>query len=54
MGRKLYVGNLNFNTTAESLRAAFEQDGRKVADVAIITDRETGRPRLAFVEMDSG
>ncbi len=54
MGRKLYVGNLNFNTTAEALRAAFEADGRQVADVAIITDRETGRPRgFAFVEMGS-
>jgi RNA recognition motif-containing protein len=54
MGRKLYVGNLNFNTTAETLRAAFEADGRQVADVAIITDRETGRPRgFAFVEMGS-
>lgn len=52
MGRKLYVGNLNFNTTAEALRAVFEQDGRQVADVSIITDRETGRPRgFAFVEM---
>ena len=54
MGKKLYVGNLNFNTTADSLRSAFGSDGRQVADVAIITDRETGRPRgFAFVEMGS-
>lgn len=52
MGTKLYVGNLNYNTTEDSLRAAFGADGREVASVSIIIDRETGRSRgFAFVEM---
>lgn len=54
MGTKLYIGNLSYNTTEESLRAAFESNGRKVTEVSIITDRETGRPRgFAFVQMGS-
>ena len=54
MGSKLYVGNLSFNTTEASLRQAFEADGRKVKEVAIISDRATGRPRgFAFVQMAS-
>ena len=51
---KLYVGNLSWDTTEDTLRNAFSQDGRAVKDVAIISDRETGRPRgFAFVEMGS-
>src|SRR5262249_10821270 len=45
MGSKLYVGNLNFTTTEDSLRTAFSQNGRSVKEVAIPSDRETGRPR---------
>jgi RNA recognition motif-containing protein len=52
MSTKLYVGNLSFNTTEESLRALFEADGRRVEEIAIIYDRDTGRPRgFAFVTM---
>ncbi len=52
MGTKLYVGNLNYNTSELSLRQAFGANGREVASVSIIMDRETGRPRgFAFVEM---
>ena len=52
MGTKLYVGNLNYNTSEEALRRAFGANGREVASVSIIMDRETGRPRgFAFVEM---
>jgi RNA recognition motif-containing protein len=52
VGTKLYVGNLNYNTTEDSLRQAFGADGREVASVSIIMDRETGRSRgFAFVEM---
>src|SRR5438132_1714214 len=52
MGTKLYVGNLNYNTSEESLRQAFGANGREVASVSIIMDRETGRSRgFAFVEM---
>ena len=53
-GTRLYVGNLSYNTSADSLRQAFEEDGRKVVDVKVITDRDTGQPRgFAFVEMAS-
>ena len=52
MGTKLYVGNLNYNTTEDSLRQAFGANGREVTSVSIIMDRETGRSRgFAFVEM---
>jgi RNA recognition motif-containing protein len=50
-GARLYVGNLSFRTVEAALREAFEQDGRKVTDVKIITDRETGQSRgFGFVE----
>ncbi len=49
----IYVGNLSFTTTEEELRQAFSQHGA-VAEVKIVTDRETGRPRgFAFVEMSN-
>ncbi|MGQ0615270.1 MAG: RNA recognition motif domain-containing protein [Planctomycetaceae bacterium] len=52
MGTRLYVGNLSYNTTEDSLRAAFSADSRQVTNVSIITDRATGQPRgFAFVEM---
>lgn len=54
MGSKLYVGNLSYSTTEETLRAVFEGDGREVQNVSIILDRETGRSRgFAFVQMAS-
>src|SRR5690242_21356340 len=54
VGTKLYVGNLNYNTTEDSLREAFGANGREVTSVSIIMDRETGRSRgFAFVEMSS-
>ena len=52
MSKKLYVGNLPFSSTEEDLKDLFGRHGA-VASVAVITDRETGRPRgFAFVEMD--
>ncbi len=54
MGTKLYVGNLSYSTTEQTLRAAFEEGGREVREVAMISDRETGRPKgFAFVQMGS-
>lgn len=54
MSKRLYVGNLSFQTTESTLTSAFEQDGRKVAKVDMVMDRDTGRPRgFAFVEMAS-
>jgi cold-inducible RNA-binding protein len=49
MNSKLYVGNLSFDTTEESLRTTFGQFG-SVTDVYVANDRETGRPRgFAFI-----
>ncbi len=51
--KRLYVGNLPFDATTETVRAAFEAFGA-VHDVSLVTDRETGRPRgFGFVEMDA-
>ena len=53
MGRRLYVGNLSYNTTELSLRDVFGQAGT-VAEAKLVMDRDTGRPRgFAFVEMSS-
>ncbi len=52
MGKRLYVGNLPFTATEEDIRNLFETEGRKVENVSVISDRETGRARgFAFVEM---
>ena len=52
MGKRLYVGNLSYDSTDDSVRAAFSEDGRAVSDVQIMIDRDTGRPRgFGFVEM---
>ena len=49
---RLYVGNLSWGTSEQSLREAFEAHGA-VVSVNIITDRETGRSRgFGFVEME--
>jgi RNA recognition motif-containing protein len=51
VSKKLYVGNLSFSSTEEDLQDTFGRFGT-VDSVAVITDRETGRPRgFAFVEM---
>src|SRR5262245_37319163 len=53
MGNRLYVGNLSYSTTRESLEAAFSAAG-EVREIAMPTDRETGQPRgFAFVTMGS-
>ncbi len=47
----IYVSNLSYDTTDDSLQELFEEYG-EVASVKIISDRETGRPRgFGFVEM---
>ncbi len=54
MGMRLFVGNLPFSADEQQIRELFEQDGRTVTDVKLITDRDTGRPRgFGFVEMGS-
>jgi RNA recognition motif-containing protein len=52
MGSRLYVGNISYQTNEQTLRELFSQGGKKVDEVAIIMDRETGRSRgFAFVTM---
>ena len=54
MSKKLYVGNISFQTTNEELMQAFGQYGT-VTNAQVVTDRETGRSRgFAFVEMADG
>lgn len=50
---RLYVGNLPFDTTEETLRELFAQAG-SVVSVALIKDRSTGNSKgFAFLEMNS-
>jgi len=52
MTKKLYVGNLSFQTTEQDVSDLFSQAGT-VESVALITDRDTGRSKgFAFVEMN--
>lgn len=49
--KRLYVGNLSYSTTSDSLRAAFSQAGT-VVTADVLMDRQTGRSRgFGFVEM---
>ncbi|MCP4900565.1 MAG: RNA-binding protein [bacterium] len=49
---KIYVGNLPYSATEEQLREKFGEHG-EVEEVALPTDRETGRPRgFGFVTMN--
>ncbi|MCA1753800.1 MAG: RNA-binding protein [Spirochaeta sp.] len=53
MGKKIYVGNLNYNTSESDLTELFEAYGT-VVSTAVITDRDTGNSKgFAFVEMGS-
>ena len=51
MGNRLYVGNLAFHTTEDTLQNSFAQYG-EVVEVSLVLDRATGRSRgFAFVTM---
>lgn len=53
MGKKLFVGNLPFSATDESLQQIFAQAGT-VESAKVIMDRDTGRSKgFGFVEMSS-
>jgi cold-inducible RNA-binding protein len=53
MGKKLFVGNLSFNTTSADLEALFAELGT-CESASVVTDRDSGRSRgFGFVEMAS-
>lgn len=53
MENKLYVGNLSFDTTEADLRTMFGQAGT-IEEIALITDRETGRLKgFGFITMST-
>ena len=53
MTKRIFVGNLSYQTTEGDLTDLFEQAG-EVESATIITDRDTGRSKgFAFVEMGS-
>ena len=52
MSKKIYVGNMNYNTSEEQLEDLFSQYG-SVLGVNIVMDKFTNRPKgFAFVEME--
>ncbi len=51
---KLYVGNLDFNTTEDELKSHFEEKGVQTKTVTLIKDKYTGRAKgFGFVEVES-
>jgi RNA recognition motif-containing protein len=53
MSSKVFVGNLDFNTSRNEVQTLFSQVG-PIRDVFLPTDRDSGRPRgFAFVEFES-
>jgi len=49
----IYIGNLSYNTTEDTLKALFVDFG-KVESIKVIKDRFTGRPKgFGFIEMPS-
>jgi cold-inducible RNA-binding protein len=53
VSKNLYVGNLSYETTEDTLRTLFAEYGQ-IESVNLITDRYTGRSRgFAFVEMST-
>ncbi len=52
MGKRLFVGNLSFNTTEDALAAIFQKNGWATSSISVVTDRDTGRSRgFAFVDV---
>jgi RNA recognition motif-containing protein len=53
MSKKLYVGNLSWDTNDDALKAAFEPYG-EIAEAVVVTDRDSGRSRgFGFVTFES-
>lgn len=54
MGTRLYVGNLSYNVTNQTLETLFAEHGR-VKSAQVVQDRDTGRSKgFGFVEMTDG
>src|ERR1041384_1649784 len=54
MGKKLFVGNLSFDTTSEELQTLFSEVGT-CESANVVTDRDTGRSRgFGFLRVGSG
>jgi cold-inducible RNA-binding protein len=52
MSKRLYVGNLAFHSTEDSVRGAFQRCGVEPVSVQVMTDRMTGQSRgFGFVEV---
>ncbi len=52
MSKRLYVGNLAFHSTEDSVRSAFQSAGVEALGVQVMTDRMTGQSRgFAFVDV---
>ena len=52
MSKRLYVGNLAFHSTEDSVRQAFQSAGVEVVSVQVMTDRMTGQSRgFCFVDV---
>src|ERR1700739_4298128 len=52
MSKRLYVGNLAFHSTEDSVRGAFQKAGVEPISVQVMTDRMTGQSRgFGFVEV---
>lgn len=52
--KKIYIGNLNYDTTKEDLQKAIEEAGANPKDVSVISDKYTGRSKgFGFAEFDS-
>lgn len=48
---KIYIGNMSFDTTEDTIRQAFEAYG-EITSINLISDRDSGRPKgFGFVEM---
>jgi RNA recognition motif-containing protein len=51
---KLYVGNLDYNTTEEELKSLFTEKGIETQSVTLISDKFSGRSKgFGFVEVES-
>lgn len=52
--KKVYIGNLNYDTTKEDLQKVIEETGAMPKDVSVISDKYTGRSKgFGFAEFES-